>query len=161
MKRIVIAFILTLYAASIKAQVENPVFEEYKKKTEAEFKNYSDSVWQAFSEFRLRANEEYAQFMREQWKAFTALQEEQRPTIPEPPHPYEKDENFPIPTLPKRIPVKPFVIPEPSEFLFLMKQLLQLILIQKKLYSRDLVNFLKAVQALLLHTDFQQSAMQT
>ena len=114
MKRIAIAFVLTLYVASIKAQVENPVFEEYKKKTETEFKNYSDSVWQAFSEFRLKANEEYAQFMREQWKAFTAMREEQRPTIPEPPRPYERDENAPIPTLPTRIPVKPFVAPEPS-----------------------------------------------
>ena len=114
MKRIVIAFALALYVASIKAQVENPFFEEYKKKAETEFKNYSDSVWQDFSEFRLKANEEYAQFMREQWKAFTAMREEQRPTIPEPPRPYERDKNAPIPTLPTRIPVKPFVTPEPS-----------------------------------------------
>ena len=113
MKRSVISLAFAFCIVSLKAQVEKPDFDEYKKKTETDFKSYSDSVWQAFSEFRQRANEEYAQFIREQWAAFTAMQEEQRPAIPEPPKPFERDKGTPIPDVPKPIPVTPFPIPDP------------------------------------------------
>ena len=105
---------LTLFVASLKAQVEDPGFETYKKTVKAEFINYSESVRQSFLEFRQKANEEYAQYMREQWKAYTALQEKRLPTIPEPPRPYERDKDAPVPNLPTLIPVKPFVDPDPS-----------------------------------------------
>ena len=114
MKKLITVLALVFFMTSLKAQIEDPSFENYQKTTEVDFKKYSDSVSQEFLGFRQKANEEYAQFMREQWKAFAAMQEEQRPTIPEPPRPFERDKNTPIPDLPIRIPVQPILIPEPS-----------------------------------------------
>ena len=108
-----LAVALVLLSVPMMAQ-DDDSFQKFKERTEAEFKQFSDSVWRDFSEFRQRANEEYAQFMRSQWESFVALQEEQRPTIPEPPVPYERDKDTPIPNLPILLPVKPLPVPNPS-----------------------------------------------
>lgn len=100
MKRIIVVLVMMLLIVPLKAQVDKSSYEEFKKKKIAEMKQYTDSVQQDYFQFRQQANEEYAQFMRQRWEEFQAMKGNPVPEIPEPPQPFERKNDAPIPELP-------------------------------------------------------------
>lgn len=115
MKRILTMLTLMLFMVPIKAQNDNS-YEEFKNKKKEQMSQYTDSVKQEYYQFLLKANEEYSQFMRERWEEFQALKGEPVPEIPEPPQPYEREKDIPIPKLPiKYNKVTPVPTPNPVE----------------------------------------------
>lgn len=110
MKRIMLIVAVLLFVVPLKAQD----YEGYKNKKKEEMKRYTDSVKSDYDEFRRKANEEYAQFMRERWEAFQLMKGEDKPVIPEPPKPFERDKDTPIPNLPHPIPYSPLPTLEPT-----------------------------------------------
>lgn len=99
MKRIITMLALMLFIVPIKAQDDNS-YKGFKDKRKEQIRQYTDSVKQEYYQFLLQANEEYSQFMRERWEEFQALKGEPVPEIPEPPQPYEREKDIPIPKLP-------------------------------------------------------------
>ena len=100
MKRIITLLAMAFFILPLKAQVNNESFEDYQKRMKQEMKQFTDSVQQDYYQFRQKANEEYARFMRERWEEFQAMKGEPVPEIPEPPQPYEREKDVPIPELP-------------------------------------------------------------
>lgn len=109
MKRIITILAMMLFIIPLNAQD----FESYVKKKKQEMQQYTDSVRHNYDEYRRRANEEYAQFMRERWEEFNAMKGEPVPDIPEPPQPFERDKNQPVPELPIKY-NKVITVPKPA-----------------------------------------------
>lgn len=110
MKRIMVIAAALLFVAPLKAQDYN----DWVSREKDAMNRFRDSVKQDYDEFRRKANEEYAQFMRAKWEAFQLMKGEEKPVIPEPPKPFERDKDTPIPNLPNPIPVKPLPTPDPT-----------------------------------------------
>lgn len=75
-------------------------FQEYKDKQKQEMERYRGSMKRDYDEYRRQANEDYARFMRERWEEFQAMKGVPVPDIPEPPQPYEREKDIPVPELP-------------------------------------------------------------
>lgn len=108
MKKIILAIAVVLFALPLNAQD----YESFVKKKKQEMQRYTDSVKQNYDEFRRQANEEYARFMRQRWEEFQALKGEPVPEIPEPPQPYRREKDLPVPELP--IKYNKVTIPTPT-----------------------------------------------
>lgn len=108
MKKTIIAFMILLSATPLFAQD----YEFFVKKQKEEKQQYMDSMRQSFDEYRRRANEEYAQFMRQRWEEFQAMKGNPVPEIPEPPQPYRREKDLPVPELP--IKYNKVTIPTPT-----------------------------------------------
>lgn len=96
MKKIILSVVVLLVSFSLNAQDFESFIKEQKKKMQ----HYADSVQQDYFQFRQKANEDYARFMRERWEEFQSMKGEPMPEIPEPPQPYEREKDQPIPELP-------------------------------------------------------------
>ena len=109
MKKIILFVVVLLAAFSLNAQD----FESFIKGQKKKMQQYADSVQQDYYQFRQKANEEYAQFMRERWEEFQSMKGEPMPEIPEPPRPYERERDVPIPELPIKY-KKVITVPTPN-----------------------------------------------
>ena len=96
MKKTLIFFGLLMVVLPTKAQD----YQDYINQQKQELGRSKDSVQQDYDQFRQKANEEYARYMRERWEEFQSLKGEPVPEIPEPPQPYEREKDQPIPELP-------------------------------------------------------------
>lgn len=96
MKKALLFFGLLLLVLPIKAQD----YQDYKNKQKEEMERYKDSMKRDYDEYRHQANEDYARFMRERWEEFQAMKGDPVPDIPEPPQPFERKDDAPIPVLP-------------------------------------------------------------
>lgn len=103
-----------LFIVPLKAQVGGESFEEYKNRIKKEMQHYTDSVRQNYDEFRRKANEDYARFMRERWEEFQSMKGVPVPDIPEPPQPFEREKDTPIPELPIKFDKLTLPTPEPK-----------------------------------------------
>ncbi len=114
MKQIGITLLL-LVACSVQAQS----FEEWRKKSQAEFDKYRSDKERDFNEFREKTNAEFADFMRKRWSEHEAKAAEPLPSLPEPPKPVvkedpeEKPSNTPIKLNAILQPVKPIPTVKP------------------------------------------------
>lgn len=109
-KIIVMGLVVMAFALPMEAQSK----KDYINKMKQEKQRFSDSLRNEKEAYRRRLNEEYAQFIKERWETLKSNQGEPRPLFPEPPQPYKRDGNAPIPELPNPIPVKPIVVPQPD-----------------------------------------------
>lgn len=112
MKRIIALLAMAFIILPLTAQVNKESFEDYQKRMKKEMKQFTDSVQQDYYQFRQKANEEYARFMRERWEEFQSMKGEPTPTLPEPPQPYKREKDTPIPELPIRF--DNVIVPKPS-----------------------------------------------
>ena len=114
MKKTLLIFGLLMLVLPMKAQN----FEDYKNKKKQEMERYKDSVQQDYYQYRQKANEDYARFMRVQWEQFQSIKGDPVPEIPEPPQPYEREKDEPIPKLPikhNNVITVPKPTPDPME----------------------------------------------
>ena len=113
MKKLITTFLTLFIVFSIQAQDYKSTREAYLKQRKQDKEKHLDSLRKNFDDYRRQANEEYAQFMRERWEAFQAMQGAPVPKIPEPPQPFERDKDVPIPELPIKFD-KVITIPTPT-----------------------------------------------
>jgi hypothetical protein len=112
MRIIITSLTLLLFVFSLQAQDNKSNREAFLKQKQQEKQQYMDSMRQNFDEYRRRANEEYAQFMRQRWEEFQAMKGNPVPEIPEPPQPYRREKDLPVPELP--IKYNKVTIPTPT-----------------------------------------------
>ena len=100
MKRIIAVLAMMLLILPLKAQTNKESYEEYRNRMRASMRQFNDSVKMSYEQFRQKANEEYAKFMRERWEEYQSMKGDPTPEIPEPPKPYEREQNLVVPKLP-------------------------------------------------------------
>ena len=112
--RIVKIIVMCLAAMAFALPMNAQSKKGYINRMKQEKQRFSDSLRNEKEAYRRRLNEEYAQFIKERWETFKSHKGEPRPLFPEPPQPYKRDGNVPIPELPNPIPVKPIEVPQPD-----------------------------------------------
>ena len=112
MRILITALTFFFVVFSLQAQDNNSSREAFLKQRQKEKQQYMDSIKQSFDEYRRQANEDYARFMRERWEEFQAMKGTPVPEMPEPPQPYRREKDLPVPELP--IKYNKVTIPTPT-----------------------------------------------
>lgn len=88
--------------------------QEFVKQRNQEFEKFRSDREAEFNRYREQYNREFAEYLRKPWKQATPKKKIVLPPQPKPFVPKPDDEVKPAPTIPKELPIKEVVIPQPT-----------------------------------------------